>query len=61
VTSPLLPLYRFLLDLDTRSVFCCYSGWGFEVEAKAGTRNNVYFTTLCHHNLHLSPPALPAA
>ena len=44
VASPLLPLYRFLLDHDTRPVFCCCRSWlVFEVEAKTKPGNHVYF------------------
>ena len=48
VASPLLPLYRFLLDHDTRPVFCCCRSWlVFEVEAKTKPGNHVYFNILC--------------
>ena len=45
VASPLLPLYRLLLDHDTRPVFfcCCRSWLVFEVEAKTKPGNHVYF------------------
>ena len=64
VASPLLPLYRLLLDHDTRPVFfcCCRSWLVFEVEAKTKPGNHVYFNTLCNGfpSLISSSPAVAA-